>query len=106
MVRRIVIPFLVLALVATNAYWFYVAVDAGVTNMYSDASLFTSRKVAEQAIVLANLGLVGETAERAVEAIGLDVYGLEPFEKEGCIYAGGICLVLDAERRVNAIRMP
>ena len=90
-----------LALVLTNAFWIFVVFDQGVTYTYMESSLEMSQKQFEQAAILANLELKGLSPSEAVERIGKDVYGLDPFIKEGCIWAGQVCLAIENDRVVG-----
>lgn len=90
-------------LVISNAYWVVVMFDTGVTMTYREASSDLSEKTSQQAVRLANLNLIGMSAEEALTLIGKDVYDLEPFEKEGCLYAAEICLRLDEDRVIVSI---
>ena len=54
-----------------------------------------------QTIILANLDLKGKTAEHAILLIGKDVYGLAPFFKDGCVYAGQVCVQLNENNIVT-----
>ena len=87
-------------LVISNGYWFYTTVDNAVTLHYAQDSARSSANRLEQAIRLANLNVIGKSAEEVLQELTPDVYGLEPFEKEGCIYAGQICLMLSKNRTV------
>ena len=91
---------LVVLLIGTNMYWLYTAIDTGVTMTYREASFDATEKGYEQAIRLANLDLLGMSADEAILRIGLDSYGSEPFEKEGCIYTAQVCVILDEDRKV------
>ena len=99
---KLTIIFLILALVVTNAYWLFAIVDQGVTLTYTEDSFETAQKQYEQTVILANLQLIGSSAEEAMKKIGKDVYGLEPFIKEGCLWAGEVCLLLE-DGRVSRI---
>ena len=95
---------LVLALVISNGYWIYKTIDNAVALHYAiDSANFTA-KALEQAIYVANLNVLGTSADEALVKLTPDVYGLEPFEKEGCINAGQICLELDENRVVTGVR--
>lgn len=98
------IAFLVLALAASNGYWIYKTVDNAVTVHYIEDSVNLTARTLEQAIRVANLNVVGISAEEALERLNPDINGLEPFEKEGCICAGQICLELDETRTVTGVR--
>lgn len=90
-------------LVASNAYWLYALLDSGISYTYLEASHEMSEKMLTQTTRLANMGLLGLPAVTAIKRIGLDAYGLEPFEKEGCIYASHVCVRLNEDRVVVAI---
>ena len=95
MKTKLTVIFLILTLVGTNAYWMYAVLDQGVTLTYTEASFETAQKQFEQTVILSNLQLIGLSTEEAIEKIGKDVYGLDPFVKEGCIWAGQVCLLLE-----------
>jgi len=76
----------------------FVVLDQGVTQTYTEASSETAQKQYEQAVVLSNLQLIGLSSEEAIEKFGKDVYGLDPFVKEGCIWAGEVCLLLEGNK--------
>lgn len=97
------IIFLVVLLLGTNGFWVFVLIDDAVTCAYSDSSFELTEKMYRQSVVLANLELIGKTANEAVEIIGKDVYGLEPFIKEGCVYAGQVCVRLNENNIVEGI---
>lgn len=98
MKSNLAIVFLVITLIGTNAYWFAMVLDQGITQTYMASSLEMSKKQYEQSVVLFNLGLIGLSSEEAVNRIRKDVYDLEPFIKEGCIWAGQVCLSLENDR--------
>ncbi len=85
-------------MIGSNAYWFIVVLDQGITQTYMESSLEQAQKQYEQSVILSNLELNGLSSEEALERIGKDVYGLEPFVKEGCIWAGQVCLGLENNR--------
>jgi len=97
------IIFLIVLLAVSNIYWFVVLLDQGISNTYREASYEMSEKMLEQTTRIANLQLLGLPADEAIEVLGEDVYGLMPFEKEGCIIAGNVCIRLDENRIVEGI---
>jgi len=98
------IVFLLLALVISNGYWLYKMLDTTITLKYAVDSYKSTEKALEQAIRVANLNVVGITAEDALEQLSPTVNGLTPFEKEGCINVTQICLELDEYRMVTGVR--
>ena len=91
---------LIALLVGSNAYWLVQAIDTGITMTYREASYDSTAKSYDQTIRLANLDLLGLSADEALAKIGVDSYGSEPFEKDGCIYAAQVCVRLDESRTV------
>ena len=59
-----------------------------------------------QSLALSNLNLVGLSLEEAKGKIGKDIHGLDPFEKEGCLYVGQICLQIGKDNTIEVIRAP
>ena len=91
-------------LLGSNAFWLYVFVDDSVTKMYSDASYDMAEQMHRQSLALSNLNLIGLSVGEAKEKIGEDIHGFEPFEKEGCLNVGQICLQIGENRTVEVIR--
>ncbi len=98
---KLIITILLLALIGTNAFWAYVVIDQGVTQSYTQANSDLVQKQYEQTLVLANLQLIGLSSKEAIKRIGKDVYGLNPFIKEGCIVAGQVCIKLKDDKVVG-----
>lgn len=103
MKSRIWIIILIVLLLGSNAYWIYNTIDFGLSYTYLEASAEHASKRAEQAIQVANLNLIGLDADEAQALLHSDAYDLETFEKEGCLWVGGICLRLDSERKIVRI---
>ena len=97
---------LVTLLLGSNAFWMYALVDDAVTCMYSDASYDMTDQMYRQSLALSNLNLVGLSINEAKGKIGKDIHGFEPFEKEGCLYVGQICLQVSENRTIEVIREP
>jgi hypothetical protein len=91
------------ALVLSNAFWIYRMFDNGVSLTYMEASFESAEQAREQTEVLANLSVVGRTADDVVALLSTDIHGLEPFEKEGCLYYGWVCLQLNEQRVIVAV---
>jgi len=104
--RRIA-PIIVLAvlLVGSNLYWFYRMMDIGISNTYREASFDTLRNSYDAAIGLANLNLIGMSADEAIETVFEAEVSEAAFEKsDGCLYVSEVCLQLDESRTVIEIR--
>jgi len=97
---------LAILLLVTNGFWMYRTLDNGITLTYSDASLDLSNQMYRQSLALSNLNLVGATVEEAKALVGKDIHGLDLFEKEGCLYAGQICMQISTDRTIEVIREP
>ncbi|WP_226666217.1 hypothetical protein [Microbulbifer aggregans] len=100
--------FLILLLVLSNIGWFVAymvaKIDHGITLTYQSASFDTSQMAQDQAIIVANKNLVGAPLAEAIEKIGKDTYGSDPFVKEGCLYAGGLCLEISSGEVIGKVR--
>lgn len=80
------------------------SIDHGITLTYQDASFDTVDKMLDQALVVANGNLVGKPLSEVKAAIKTDSYGLQPFIKEGCMYAGGLCLEIGPDSTIAKVR--
>ncbi|WP_299597597.1 hypothetical protein [uncultured Microbulbifer sp.] len=99
---------LIMLLVLSNIGWFvayaFAKLDHGITLTYQAASDDTSQKMLDQAIIVANKNLVGVPLSEAIEKIGQDTYGSQPFVKDGCLYAGGLCLEISSAEVIGKVR--
>jgi hypothetical protein len=95
---------LVALLLGSNAFWMFALLDDAVTCMYSDASYDITNQMYRQSLALSNLNLVGLSVDEAKVLIGKDIHGFEPFEKEGCLNVGQICLQVSNSRTIEVIR--
>ena len=94
---------LIATLVVSNTYLAYIIVDNGVTMTYQESSFDMAQKSYEQTLRIANLNIISRNADDAIKLLGKDVYGLDPFEKEGCLYIGQVCLLLDENRTITRV---
>lgn len=94
-------------LVLSNFLWLvffaFTVIDHGVTMTYQHASYETKEKMLEQALVAANKNIVGQSLSAAEALIKIDSYGLEPFIKDGCFHAGGLCFKINENNIVTGI---
>ena len=97
------IVLLLISLLASNLFWFFQLLDAGLTATYQNASYETMQKDFQQLLILSNKSVVGQSAEDVVRLIGKDVYGSEPFIKDGCLVVSQLCLRLDSNNQVISI---
>jgi len=94
---------LIVTLVISNSYLAYIIVDNGVTMAYQESSFDMTQKSYEQTVRIANLNIIGRSADDAITLLGKDVYGFDLFEKEGCLYAGQVCLLLNENRIITGV---
>lgn len=98
---------LALALIGTNAWWFYKSVDHGVTDMYRQQVCTEDQEAQAQSLVLLRL-VKGQLTRRAIlEAAqaARSRFG-EPFDKDGELHAGRLAFKLDEKGNVTALRKP
>ncbi|MDB9744266.1 hypothetical protein OAA91_01925 [Fibrobacterales bacterium] len=95
-------------LILSNLFWLtnyaYTSIDHGVTISYQNASIETSSKMLEQALIIANQKVVGKSLSLVQSSLTLDVYGLEPFIKDGCLNAGGLCLKIGENNHISEVQ--
>lgn len=90
------IALLVIALVASNAWWAYRLLDAGVSHTYQGASLEESQQALSQALaVIKVLGAGKDSREQVVQAAQAAWPSTEPFEKDGYLWVGRLGLRFD-----------
>lgn len=80
------------------------SLDHGITQSYQSASFDTLDRMLDQALVVANFNLVGKPLSEVQSTIEKDSYGSAPFIKEGCLYAGGLCLEIGTDSRIVKVR--
>ena len=90
-------------LLISNAFWLYTAIDHGLTDTYAEQHADFNHKMLEQTARIANLNIIGMHAAEAKSKLGLSVYGFVPYEKDGCIIVGEVCLKLNKEHVVAVI---
>jgi len=86
-------------LIATNAYWLYVSIDAGITATYRDQQLW------EYGEALRETRLLLPAAQPALtkpELVGKaeSISGSEAYEKDGCVWVGSLGLQFDEDERL------
>lgn len=98
--------FLVAVLVASNAWWAYKVLDAGITSTYQGASLEEEQQASNQAMAVINvLAKSGTTRPQIVEAALKAWPGGEPFEKDGYTWVGRLGLKFnERDQLIEVIR--
>ena len=89
----VAISLLAVALVLSNGWWAYRALDAGVTHTYPGASLEEAQQALAQAlaVIKANAG-PNPTREQVISAAQAAWPAVEPFEKDGYLWVGRLGL--------------
>jgi hypothetical protein len=100
---KIIIAILSILLIATNGYWLYSTIDFGISYTYLESSMDLTAKALEQTMIVANHNVIGMPLEEAQIKFKTDVYGLEPFIKEGCLYVGQVCLELNDKNIITEV---
>ena len=100
---KLIISLLLILLIVTNGYWAYITLDSGITHTYMDASLDAATKQRDQLARIIEQDVVGKQATEALKLLNPDVYGSEPFKKDGCLYAGQVCLNLNEHQTVVGV---
>jgi hypothetical protein len=92
---------LIVALVATNAFWIYKTVDSGVSHSYLSDSYQAARSTALQALaILPVASRVNSSQADVVAAAAKEGGGSDPFEKDGYTWVGYLGLKFDTNGRL------
>ena len=106
-ISRITIVILLLALLGSNAYWLYGAIDSGISYSYMNDSFESERGAADQLIAIYPVVIqANSTRDEIVEAArsASRFPDLEAFEKEGFVWVGDIGLKFSEEGRLLEVR--
>ena len=95
---------LIISNIAWSGAWFYTSIDKGVTIAYQQDSIASHERSLEQVLSLAKYNLIGKIVEYAKTIAPINVDGLEPFVKEGCLNYGQICLKLNQHQVITEIK--
>ena len=94
---------LALALIGTNGWWLYNAIDAGVTKKYQDQMMYERYGMLEQLISITP-ELASNKNKNEIVAIVKKSTDSEPFGKEGAVWIGWVGLQFnDKDKLVNVI---
>ena len=94
---RTLIFVLIAALLGSNAWWAYRAVDAGITRSYASITEAETRQALAQTTALVRAMATGSYSRQAlIEAARGPMPKSEPFEKDGFVWIGQIGLKFDA----------
>lgn len=94
---------LIIALLGTNGWWLYNAIDAGVTNKYRDQIMYERSGMLEQLIsVIPELS--SDKSRNEIVAILEKSTESESFEKEGAVWIGWVGLEFnDTDKLIKVI---
>ncbi|KKA45994.1 MULTISPECIES: hypothetical protein [Salinivibrio] len=99
---KIAIFVLIILLVGTNAFWFYQALDSGITAAYRDDSIDKLQET--QAQLMAAIPKLAASQEKAeIVAAFESVTDQETYEKEGCTWVGWVGLKFGDDDRLLAV---
>lgn len=91
--QKIIIIVLVVALVASNAWWAFRLLDSGVTLTYMGVSLEDNKEALSQTIaILPVVAQKGATREKIITAALMKSNKNDIFEKDGFVWVGKIGL--------------
>lgn len=97
-----VITLLVALLLGTNAFWFYGAIDTGVTLSYRDKQLYELEETRKQLMAVLPDVAIRATKKEVVEAASRYT-DLDAFEKDGCTWVGWIGLKFDEQGQLLSV---
>ncbi|MBU0622654.1 MAG: hypothetical protein KJ795_12515 [Gammaproteobacteria bacterium] len=95
---------LVVALIGSNLWWVYRAIDAGVTAAYQDDSFRAASTALKQHEAILPLVLEGKRNKaEIVAAAKAAADDSEPFEKDGVTHVGWVGLKFDAKNQLVGV---
>jgi cell wall-associated NlpC family hydrolase len=95
---------LAIALVASNGWWLYTAVDAGVTASYREVSFRDHREALSQTLAVLPVAADLKATRADVLAAAAKVAASKTsFEKDGYVWVGRLGFGFDASGRVNKV---
>ena len=98
---NLTIGVLITLLLATNAWWAYHAIDAGVSDSYALVSLNDNKQALAQSLaVIEAAARPGATKQSIVRAAQDAGSSSEPFEKDGFVWVSSIGLKFDPSGRL------
>jgi hypothetical protein len=100
---KTLVVILISLLFLSNGFWLYQIVDNGITSTYKEASFEMTTKMLDQTVLIANKNIIGTSLEQAKTQFPKDVYGLEPFVKDGCLVLGQVCLKLNSNNIIIGV---
>ncbi|WP_152560450.1 hypothetical protein [Arenimonas donghaensis] len=101
---KVVIVLLAVLLLASNLWWAFRMLDAGVTHTYMGVSLEDNQVALAQVIAVANeASRVEATRESIVAAASQVETDIDPFEKDGYLWVGRIGLRFSDNGRLQDV---
>jgi len=101
---RVTISALALALVVSNSWWLYGAIDRGVTATYREVTLQEHHEALAQALaILPVVAAPGATQQEVLAAAQAAVDGPDSFEKDGFVWVGRLGLKFDSSGRLAEV---
>jgi hypothetical protein len=92
------------ALVVSNAWWFYQALDAGITATYRDVSFRDNEEALAQAIAVIPVAIRRDaTREQVIAAATTAAKFSDSFEKDGYVWVGKIGLKFNDAGRLESV---
>ena len=102
---KTVIAALALALVASNAWWAYQAIDNGITRSYAEVSYSTTSELLKQTVAILNLDVSSNPKrEHIIRAAQLGDPTNAPFEKEGYLWVGQLGLRFNEQGQLTKVQ--
>ena len=96
------IAILCLLLLATNGFWFYHAIDQGVTNSYRDSQIYELRETNNQLMAMLP-EVASHTPKPDLVTIAQKHTQLEAFEKDGCFWVGWLGFKFDSNNYLSYV---
>lgn len=101
---KLCIAALAALLIASNAWWFYQAVDHGVTLAYRDQALYEASKTTDALSKLSGHLVKGKSKAEATALLQAVFPEEQPYQKEGALHITWLALSLDSSGAIQGIQ--
>ena len=99
---KILIILLGILLIATNAFWYYTSIDAGVTLSYNEHQIHELEETRKQLMALLPEVSIHVSRQDIIEAASKHT-DQQVFEKDGCTWVGWLGLKFDQNQRLVSV---
>lgn len=99
---KILVASLLALLLGSNAYWLFVLFDAGVSQTYNGQYIDDLKGANDDLRRIIPVLTQSRPRSEVVEIVS-DLYDVEPFEKDGCVWIGSVGLKFSDQGKLSSV---